>query len=74
MIIYKKEKFQEVSPSEGMLLFLDGQVFEGLCCPLNVNAATLYTEITLEEAAVLTINQEENTEGEADGDNSITNT
>lgn len=73
MIIYKKEKFQEVFPSEGMLLFLDGETYEGLCCPLNVNASTLYNEITLEEAAVLTIN-EENTEGEADGDNSITNT
>jgi len=72
MIINKKEKFQEVFPSEGMLLFLDGETYEGLCCPLNVEPSKLYTEITLEEAAVLTINKE-NTEGSSDGDNSITN-
>ena len=71
MIINKKEKFQEVFPNEGMLLFLDGETYEGLCCPLDVNAATLYTEITIEEAAALIINEEENTEGLEDGDNNI---
>lgn len=71
MIINKKEKFQEVFPSSGMLLFLDGRVFEGLCCPLDVNPSAIYTEITLKEAAEFIIN-EENTEDSNDGNNNIT--
>ena len=71
MIINKKEKFQEVFPSSGMLLFLDSRVFEGLCCPLDVNPSAIYTEITLKEAAELIINEEENTEDSNNGDNSI---
>lgn len=71
MIINKKEKFLEVSSSEGYLLFLDGECYERAYCPLNVNPTALYTEITIEEAAALII--EENTEGEDDGDNNITN-
>lgn len=72
MIINKKEKFQEVFPSSGLLLFLDERVFEGLCCPLDVNPEKIYTEITLKEAAEFIINEEENTEGSNDGDNNIT--
>lgn len=49
MIIYKKEKFIEVTPSDGYIL-TDGQdYFEGLCCPLGVNVSDVYTEITIEE-------------------------
>ena len=49
MIIYKKEKFIEVTPSDGYIL-TDGQdYFEGLCCPLGVNVSEIYTEITIEE-------------------------
>ena len=49
MIIYKKEKFIEVTPSDGYIL-TDGQdYFEGLCCPLGVNISDVYTEITIEE-------------------------
>ena len=49
MIIYKKEKFIEVTPSDGYIL-TDGQdFFEGLCCPLGVNVSEIYTEITIEE-------------------------
>ena len=49
MIIYKKEKFVEVTPSDGYIL-TDGQdYFEGLCCPLGVNVSEIYTEITIEE-------------------------
>lgn len=49
MIIYKKEKFIEVTPSDGMIL-TDGQdYFEGLCCPFGVNITGTYTEITIEE-------------------------
>jgi len=59
MIINKKEKFQEVSPSEGYLLYLDGEIYEGLCCPLNVNPSEIYEEITKKEAEAL-INIEEN--------------
>ena len=50
MTIIIKDKFKEVFPSKGMLLFLDGEVYEGLCCPLNVNPEELYAEITIEEA------------------------
>ena len=47
MIIYKKEKFIEVTPSNGYVL-TDGQdYFEGLCCPLGVNVSEIYTEITI---------------------------
>ena len=49
MIIYKKEKFIEVTPSDGYIL-TDGQdYFEGLCCPLGVNVTDVYKEITVEE-------------------------
>ena len=49
MIIYKKEKFVEVTPSDGYIL-TDGQdYFEGLCCPLGVNVSEIYTEITIEQ-------------------------
>ena len=49
MIIYKKEKFIEVTPSDGYML-TDGQdYFEGLCCPLGVNVSEIYTEITVEQ-------------------------
>lgn len=49
MIIYKKEKFIEVTPSDGYIL-TDGQdYFEGLCCPLGVNIADVYQEITIEQ-------------------------
>ena len=49
MIIYKKEKFIEVTPSDGYIL-TDGQdYFEGLCCPLGVNISEIYKEITIEE-------------------------
>ena len=49
MIIYKKEKFIEVTPSDGYIL-TDGQdYFEGLCCPLGVNVTDVYKEITIEE-------------------------
>ena len=49
MIIYKKEKFIEVTPSDGYIL-TDGQdYFEGLCCPLGVNVSEIYTEITIEQ-------------------------
>lgn len=49
MIIYKKEKFIEVTPSDGYIL-TDGQdYFEGLCCPLGVNVSEIYKEITIEE-------------------------
>lgn len=49
MIIYKKEKFIEVTPSDGYIL-TDGQdYFEGLCCPLGVNVTDAYKEITIEE-------------------------
>ena len=49
MIIYKKEKFIEVTPSDGYIL-TDGQdYFEGLCCPLGVNISEIYTEITIEQ-------------------------
>lgn len=67
MIINKKEKFQEVFPDEGNLLFLDGEIYEGLCCPLSVNPEEIYSEITKEEAEALMINQEENGEDEENG-------
>ena len=72
MIINKKEKFQEVFPSAGLFLFLDGEVFEGVCCPPDVIPSKVYTEITKEEADALMIDNE-NTEEEEDGDNSWTN-
>ena len=67
MIINKKEKFQEVSPDEGYFLFLEGEIYEGLCCPLSVNPEELYQEITKEEAEAIIINQEENGEDEGNG-------
>lgn len=70
MIINKKEKFQEVFPSAGLFLFLDGEIFEGVCCPLDVSPSKIYTEITKEEADALII---DNTEEEENGDNSWTN-
>lgn len=49
MIVYKKEKFIEVTPSDGYIL-TDGQdYFEGLCCPLGVNVSEIYKEITIEK-------------------------
>ena len=53
MEITIKEKFQEVVPEEGHLLFLDGMIFEGLCCPLSVNPREIYTEYTREVAEKL---------------------
>lgn len=70
MIITKKDKFQEVSPEPGLFLFLDGETYEGLCCPLSVNPSEIYTEITKEEAQALMINQEEYGEDEENGNNS----
>ena len=49
MIIYKKEKFIEVTPSDGYILTDGQEYFEGLCCPLGVNVSEIYTEITIEE-------------------------
>ena len=49
MIIYKKEKFIEVTPSDGYILTDGTDFFEGLCCPLGVNVTDVYTEITIEE-------------------------
>ncbi len=68
MTIYIKEKFKEVVPSKGYFLFLDGEVFEGVCCPLNVNPEELYTEITIEEAEE--IMKEQEAEEEETNDNS----
>ena len=53
MIIYKKEKFIEVAAEEGKVLYVDGQTFEGLTCPINSDL-TIYKEITIEEAETLT--------------------
>lgn len=71
MIINKKDKFQEVFPSAGLFLFLDGEIFEGVCCPLDVTPSKIYTEITKEEADALMI--DDNTEEEEDGNNNWTN-
>ena len=49
MIIYKKEKFIEVTPSDGYILTDGIDYFEGLCCPLGVNISDVYTEITIEQ-------------------------
>ena len=49
MIIYKKEKFIEVTPSNGYILTDGTDYFEGLCCPLGVNVSEIYTEITIEQ-------------------------
>ena len=68
MIIYKKEKFIEVTPSDGYIL-TDGQdYFEGLCCPLGVNVSEIYTEITIEEYEELQnkLNLEDDNDGNDD--------
>lgn len=68
MIIYKKEKFIEVTPSDGYIL-TDGQdYFEGLCCPLGVNVSEIYTEITIEEYEELQnkLNLEDDNDGSND--------
>ena len=68
MIIYKKEKFIEVTPSDGYIL-TDGQdYFEGLCCPLGVNITDVYREITIEEYEELQnkLNLEEEDNGSND--------
>lgn len=62
MKIVVKDKFKEVSPREGYLLFLEGEVFEGICCPIDVNPEEIYFEITEEEAAALIIDEENNTD------------
>lgn len=68
MTIIIKDKFKEVVPAKGYFLFLDGEVFEGVCCPLSVNPEELYTEITIEEAEeIMKANQEEE---EIENDNS----
>ena len=68
MIIYKKEKFIEVTPSDGYIL-TDGQdYFEGLCCPLGVNVSEIYTEITIEEYEELLINKQSDETMEDDND------
>lgn len=65
MTIIIKDKFKEVFPGKGMLLFLDGEIYEGLCCPLSVDPENLYTEITQEEAeAIMAANQEEEIEND----------
>lgn len=67
MIIYKKEKFIEVTPSDGYIL-TDGQdYFEGLCCPLGVNVSEIYAEITIEEYEEL--QNKLNLEDDNDGNN-----
>jgi hypothetical protein len=53
MIINKKEKFIEVAAEEGKVLYIDGETFEGLTCPLNADL-TIYQEVTIEEAEILT--------------------
>ena len=68
MIIYKKEKFIEVPPSDGYIL-TDGQdYFEGLCCPLGVNVSEIYTEITQEQYEELQnkLNLEDDNDGNDD--------
>lgn len=68
MIIYKKEKFIEVTPSDGYIL-TDGQdYFEGLCCPLGVNVSEIYKEITIEEYEELQnkLNLEDDNDGNDD--------
>lgn len=68
MIIYKKEKFIEVTPSYGCIL-TDGQdYFEGLCCPLGVNVTDVYKEITIEEYKELQnkLNLEDDNDGSND--------
>ena len=68
MIIYKKEKFIEVTPSDGYIL-TDGQdYFEGLCCPLGVNVTDVYKEITIEEYEELQnkLNLEDDNDGSND--------
>lgn len=62
MIIIIKDKFKEVFPSKGMLLFLDNEIYEGLCCPLSVDPENLYTEITIEEAEAIMAEQAEEEE------------
>lgn len=49
MIVYKKEKFTEVTPSDGYILTDGTDYFEGLCCPLGVNVSEIYQEITIEK-------------------------
>ena len=67
MVIYKKEKFIEVTPSDGYIL-TDGQdYFEGLCCPLGVNVTDVYKEITIEEYEEL--QNKLNLEDDNDGNN-----
>ena len=55
MTIITEERFQEVTPEEGNLLFLNGQTFEVLCCPLDVNPKETYTEYKKEIAEALCI-------------------
>ena len=47
------EHYKEVKPSENKYLYLDCEIFEGVCCPLNVNPEETYTEVTAEEAVEL---------------------
>ena len=68
MIIYKKEKLIEVTPSDGYIL-TDGQdYFEGLCCPLGVNVTDVYKEITIEgyEELQNKLNLEDDNDGSND--------
>ena len=71
MIIYKKEKFIEVTPSDGYILTDGTDYFEGLCCPLGVNVSEIYKEITIEEYEELLINKpsDEIMEDDNDGSN-----
>ena len=67
MIIYKKEKFIEVTPSNGYILTDGTYYFEGLCCPLGVNITDIYREITIEEYEELQKNNLEILEEEYNG-------
>lgn len=72
MIVYKKEKFIEVTPSDGYILTDGTYYFEGLCCPLGVNISEIYREITLEQYEELqnNLNSEDKDNG---SDNNWTN-
>ena len=67
MIIYKKEKFIEVTPSDGYILTDGTDYFEGLCCPLGVNVTEIYKEITIEKYEELQKNNLEILEDDNDG-------
>lgn len=53
MTINITEHYKEAKPSENKYLYLDGEIFEGVCCPLSVNPEETYAEVTSEEAIEL---------------------